>query len=133
MDVFTAYDDGLMFAHSSKVLFRKHIESRQTGNYSDFSLFIPAMVNGVFACELFIKSLFTKNVRGHKLNDLLHSLESEDKQLYNSIISQSIQLLNSSQSSIKYDESSFINELNTVSDAFVELRYFYEPNGMIRE
>lgn len=103
------------------------MQGRMKLNYKDFSLIIPAMVNGAFACELFLKSLFTNEVRGHKLDELLSKLEKEDKITYDLIVSRCILALNASLNNQKYDNAAFINELNTVSNLFVELRYFYEP------
>ncbi len=123
----TSYDDGLAFAHSFRVLKEKHMQGRMTLNYMDFSLIIPAMVNGAFACELFLKSLFTNEVHGHKLDELFSKLEKEDKNIYDLIVSRCIISLNASSNNKKYDDSAFINELNTVSNLFVEIRYFYEP------
>ena len=127
MDYLTSYDDGLTFAHSFRVLLEKHMQSRVTMNYKDFSLIIPAMVNGAFACELFLKSLFTNEVHGHKLDELLSKLEKEDKSTHDVIVSRCISALNSSSNNTTYDDTSFINDLNTISNLFVEIRYFYEP------
>ena len=80
MDYLTSYDDGLAFAHSFRVLLEKHMQSRVAMNYKDFSLIIPAMVNGAFACELFLKSLFTNEVHGHKLDELLSKLEKKERE-----------------------------------------------------
>lgn len=123
----TSYDDGLAFAHSFRVLMEKHMQGRMTMNYKDFSLIIPAMVNGALACELFLKSLFTSKVHGHKLDELLSKLEKEDKNIYNLIVSRCIITLNASSNNKKYDYTAFITELNIISNLFVEIRYFYEP------
>ena len=127
MNALTSYDDGLAFAHSYRVLIKKHMLSRTTMNYRDSSLIIPAMVNGAFACELFLKSLFKKEVRGHKLGEIFTKLEREDKNTYDLIVYRCISALNSSDNK-KYDETTFVNELNTFSNSFVEIRYFYENN-----
>ena len=127
MNALTSYDDGLAFSHSFRTLFEKHMQGRITMNYKDFSLVIPAMVNGAFACELFLKSLFTKEVHGHKLDELLTKLEKEDKATYDLIVYRCISNLNVSNN--KYDKVSFMNELNTISNSFVEIRYFYEATS----
>ena len=68
---FSAYDSALMFSNSFKILLTEHMLERTTGNYEKFTLLIPAMVNGTFACELFLKALLEIPLRGHKLyNDL---------------------------------------------------------------
>lgn len=128
IDTFTSYDDGLAFAHSFRVLMKKHMQSRMTMDYKDFSLIIPAMVNGAFACELFLKSLFTNEVHGHKLDELLSKLEKEDKKTYDLIVLRCILALKASSNNNTYDDVAFINDLNTNSNLFVEIRYFYEPS-----
>ena len=125
MATLTSYDDGLAFAHSFRVLMEKHMQSRMTMDYKDFSLIIPAMVNGAFACELFLKSLLTNEVHGHKLDDLLSKLEKEDKKTYDLIVFRCVLSLKAS-SNNTYDDVAFINDLNTISNLFVEIRYFYE-------
>lgn len=125
MATLTSYDDGLAFAHSFRVLMEKHMQSRMTMDYKDFSLIIPAMVNGAFACELFLKSLLTNEVHGHKLDDLLSKLEKEDKKTYDLIVFRCVLSLKAS-SNHTYDDAAFINDLNTISNLFVEIRYFYE-------
>jgi len=42
----------------------------------DASLIVSAIVNGAFACELFIKSMLPPNVRGHSLAELLVQLNA---------------------------------------------------------
>ena len=114
IDTFTSYDDGLAFAHSFRVLMKKHMQSRMTMDYKDFSLIIPAMVNGAFACEL--------------LDELLSKLEKEDKKTYDLIVLRCILALKASSNNNTYDDVAFINDLNTISNLFVEIRYFYEPS-----
>lgn len=129
IDNFTSYDAGLMFAHAFRTLFEKHMQSRNTIDYKDFSLIIPAMVNGTLACELFIKSLYPSAVHGHKIKELLLNLENVDKATYDLIVSHCIATLNLLEQNKNYDKNSFIDELEIISNAFVELRYFYEPNS----
>ena len=66
----TSYDDGLTFSHAFRVLLDKHLKARINGNYRDFSLIIPAMVNGAFSCELFFKATphISKKYRIQKKN-----------------------------------------------------------------
>ena len=52
---FSAYDSALMFSSPFKILLTEHMLARTTRNYEKFTLLIPAMVNGAFACELFLK------------------------------------------------------------------------------
>ncbi len=133
MSNFTAYDDGLTFVHSFRVLTERHMQSRVTMNYADFSLIIPATVNGIFACELFLKSLFKNTVHGHELKDLLKDLEKEDQAMYNNIIRRCVSTLNACENIPKYDESVFFDELEKISNLFVELRYFYELGSCGKE
>lgn len=77
---------------------------------------IASIVNEVFACELFFKSMIIiktgkKKIEGHKLFELFNLLDNkkiEDKLL----------------------DYNFIEELQKISNAFVDWRYCYEYNTM---
>ena len=95
MESFSSYDDGLIFVHSFDILIELHLKSRITMNYQDFQLIIPAIVNGAFACELFMKSLLSNSIHEHNLKKLFLKLEEDDKNTYDEIISNCIKLLKS--------------------------------------
>ena len=121
---FSSYDSGLMFYSAFELLFQKYILSRAVGDGKGILLVIPALVNGSFACELFLKALLAKPTRGHRLySDLYCKLDSQTaSEIEHKVIDH------------------FKNEKNTIIDSgqfrlnfmaeekdFEELRYFYEP------
>ena len=78
---------------------------------------ISSIVNEIFACELFLKSmLMIKNgnntTKKHKLLDLYDSLDNEDIEKY----------------LLKYE---FRKELEKISNSFVMWRYCYEYDSII--
>lgn len=82
---------------------------------------IPGIVNGVFAIELYFKSLIRskgKN-KGHELLPLFKKLPKE--------ISEEIELLAKPRmESLKAYEMDFIGHLEDISNAFVKWRYIHE-------
>ncbi len=77
---------------------------------------ISSIVNEIFACELFLKSMLIiktkhKIIKGHKLLEL-----------YNLLCDETIE-----KNMSKYD---FVNELEKISNSFVEWRYCYEYDSM---
>lgn len=125
---------GLIFRHAYDILNEKMqsgIMSKITGNSDtndktmlDAALFVPSIVNCAFACELFMKSILQKNIRGHKLNDLFSSL---DGGIQEKIKNKTIKEMNSL--SKTYSEIDFQNDLEKNSNIFAEWRYVYEGNS----
>lgn len=81
-----AMNNGVIFQHAYDILSEKMQEglvNKALGNSGtnneanlDAALFVPAVVNCSFACELFLKAMLPQNTRGHKLNDLFFSLDA---------------------------------------------------------
>ena len=127
---FSAYDAALMFSYSFKFLYHRHLSARITGSYEDFGLIVPAMVNGAFACELFLKSLLKNSPRGHKLyNDLFCKLDLYTAKELETIV---IECFKKKKNTIINSEQ-FILNLKIVDRAFEELRYFYEPKDNYKQ
>ena len=125
---FSAYDSALMFSNSFKILLSEHMLARTTGNYAKFTLLIPAMVNGAFACELFLKALLEAPHRGHKLyNDLFCKLDLSTAQEIETV---TIECLKKKKNTIINSEQ-FISNFKTIERSFEEFRYFYEPQNNI--
>ncbi len=61
------------------------------------------------------------------MDELLSKLEKEDKKTYDLIVTSCIADLKASSNNNTYDDVAFINDLNSISNLFVEIRYFYEP------
>ena len=82
-----AMNSGVIFQHAYDILskkmqeglVKKAIGNSGTSNKADLdvALFVPAVVNCSFACELFIKAMLPQNTRGHKLNDLFVLLDTD--------------------------------------------------------
>ena len=139
---FTAYDNALTFSHAFRTLFKIHMEARQVAavteykkkqQYRDFTLAVPALVNGSFACELFLKALLQnegvdlkelKGRDGHTLNSLFEKLRNKNSELAVNILTITAHCL-----SVKghtYNEDALMKDLDTISYLFTEMRYFYE-------
>lgn len=120
----SAYDSALMFSNAFKILFDKHMSARLTGNYGDFALLVPAMVNGAFACELFLKSLLKVPLRGHRLyNDLFCRLDPSTAQELETVV---IECFLRKKNTV-FNSENFISTFKTIEKSFEEFRYFYEP------
>ena len=123
---FSAYDSALMFSNSFKILLTEHMLARTTGNYEKFTLLIPAMVNGAFACELYLKALLEVPLRGHKLyNDLFCKLDLSTAQEIETV---AIECYKKKKNTIVNSEQ-FISNFKTIERSFEEFRYFYESQN----
>lgn len=126
MEHLTAYDSALMFSNSFKILLDRHMTARLTGNYEDFALLVPAMVNGAFACELFLKSLFKKQIRGHRLyTELYQELDSSIKKEIKTVV---IERMKRKKNTV-INSDKFEMELINIERVFEEFRYIYETNN----
>lgn len=79
---------------------------------------IPAIVNGAFAIELYIKSRLVKKTRGHNLRTLFSKLDKETKDRIRSEI----------ESKIDKRFTSFSKQFWTIAKAFEYWRYIHEKN-----
>ena len=120
---FSAYDSALMFSNSFKLLLDEHMLARITGNYEKFAFVVPAMVNGAFSCELFLKALLEVPLRGHKLyNDLFCKLDLFTAQEIETVV---IECFKKKKNTVINLEQ-FISNFKTIERSFEEFRYFYE-------
>ena len=126
-EAFTAYDTGRMFYHGFVTLMKIHDEARTTGNYADLTLLIPSMTNGAFAIELFLKSLLSQPVRGHRLYVLYQELERQDGATTLLIQLACIMFMRKKLKKPSYDEKDFRDDFKKHERMFEEIRYFYEP------
>ena len=123
---FSAYDSALMFSNSFKILLNEHMLARTTGSYEEFALLIPAMVNGAFACELFLKALLGVSPGSHKLySDLFCKLDSSTAQQIETVV---IECFNRKKRTIIHSEQ-FISNFKDIERTFEEFRYFYESKN----
>lgn len=121
----TSYDFALSYAHAFRVLFQKHMESRSTGNYADFSLIVPLMSIGGFACELFLKSLLGEKCKSHRIySDLYKRLEPDIAQEIETVV---IHAMRIKKGKPNYNSSEFIADFKIQDRVFEEFRYPYEP------
>ena len=120
---FSAYDSALMFSNSFRILLDEHLSARAIANYEKFALIIPALVNGAFACELFLKALWKVPLKGHKLyRDLFCKLDLSTKQEIETIV---IACYNKKMNIVVHSQQ-FISDFKTIEKSFEEFRYFYE-------
>ena len=80
---------------------------------------IPAIVNGAFACELYMKSMFKGEMRTHNLSYFYSKLSKE--------IKGEIEQLYQQKKIEKY--STFKDALFVVRNAFVEWRYLFQEEN----
>ena len=94
---------------------------------------MPTIVNGAFACELFLKALLKepprKGKEAHSLASLLdlYDLEQPGKKDY--IMQACIQIMKDARIDAKYDESAFQRDLQSMDTAFMSVRYWHEPKN----
>lgn len=121
--IISAYDTGLMFSNAFKLLINQHVLARGSLDYDGFALVVPAMVNGAFACELFLKSLLNEATRGHKLySDLFCKLDQTSQQLVESVFTEVYR----NETGVTMTTEQFTSEFKAIERTFEELRYFYE-------
>ena len=121
--IISAYDTGLMFSNAFKILINQHMLSRSSLNYEDFTFVVPAMVNGAFACEAFLKSLSRDAIRGHKLySDLFCKLDPITQQMVTKVFTE----VYKRETGNVITAEQFYLEFKAMEETFVELRYFHE-------
>lgn len=128
-----AMNNGVIFQRAYDILSEKMQEgfvNKAIGNSGtnntanlDAALFVPAVVNCSFACELFLKAMLPQNTRGHKLNDLFVSL---DANIQESIKNKTIEKMKNYAQT--YCSADFQKDLTNNSNIFAEWRYFHEGN-----
>lgn len=130
---FTAYDNAIGFANAFRLLYNKsniHALMR-SHSASDVSLAMPTIVNGAFACELFLKALLKEPPRSgkeaHSLVSLLNQYDLEQPGKKEYIMQVCIQVMNKAHRNDKYDESTFQSDLQVMDTAFMSVRYWHEP------
>jgi hypothetical protein len=87
-------------------------------NSSNHIVAIPGFANGSFACEIYLKILIGKQVRGHYLFELFSQLSDKDKEL-----------LRIKYIPIKQENLSFDDFLQVVDRGFIFWRYIYEDDN----
>lgn len=133
---FSAYDNAIGFANAFRLLLSKSniYALMQSHSARDASIVVPTIVNGAFACELFLKALLKEPPRNgkeaHSLVSLLDQYDLEQPGKKKSIIQVCTQIMQSLPNSAEYDEGDFINDLQAMDRAFMQLRYWHEPHRL---
>jgi len=124
------YDNALGFANAYRLLYEKtcvsNIEKDPT--YVNGSMIMPTLVNGAFACELFLKALLEEEARGHSLVELFEKLQKENPDRATIIECTCITILKDRFGYKDYEKANFLADLNTYDIAFEKLRYWHEPD-----
>ena len=129
----TAYDNALGFANAFRLLLSKTSIStlQKSRSYSDASMIMPTIVNGAFACELFLKALLksphTKGKKAHSLIMLVNAYDREQPGKKDFIRQVCIGVMHNIQCNENYDESMYNRDLQSIDCAFYNLRYWHEP------
>ena len=126
---FNSFSTGKAYAHAFRILLRSFNSSKITLNKQDFSLCIPLLSMGGFACELFLKYLANQDYKTHKLYSVLYKGLNIEYQ--NNIETFCIDAMKSKKSIEEYDHDQFTNDFLTVDKVFEEFRYMHEtPKGI---
>lgn len=83
---------------------------------------IPAIVNLSFSIELFLKSIKT-DLRGHKIKELFDNQDDGTKIVIKRLVVSACKKVDSN-----YNENDFSDDVEKMSDSFVEWRYFFEAS-----
>lgn len=133
---FSAYDNAIGFANAFRLLLSKSNINALMKSMSvrDASMAMPTIVNGAFACELFLKALLKepprKGKEAHSLVSLLDRYDCEQPGKKKYIMQVCTQVMQSLPNNAKYDEGDFINDLQAMDMAFMQLRYWHEPKQL---
>ena len=127
---FTVYDNALGFANAFRLLLTKtSLQALMAGGtYADASMIMPTVVNGAFACELFLKALMTNSSKKHSIIELLDDLDIEQAGIKEAIKCTCVSLMKTEKHDLNYDGNTFDIDLRRIDKAFVKLRYWHEPN-----
>ncbi|MEY8365390.1 hypothetical protein AALA22_07080 [Anaerovoracaceae bacterium 41-7] len=126
------FNNGTLFKYSAMILQSK-MDNASKGlaspndsgiNILDLCLFVPAVVNCAFACELFMKSMLCNTSTEHNLARLFGILNQDiqDKVRQTSIAKMQEVIP-------AYNDIQFQADLNSHGKVFVDWRYFHEGNA----
>ncbi len=126
---FTIYDNAIGFANAFRLLFSKTSLQAliSSGSYLNATMVMPTVVNGVLACELFIKALLDHPSKKHSILDLLDELENEKPGTKEQLQYACVMLMQQRKNARLYDNDKYNEDLGRINNAFVELRYWHEP------
>lgn len=95
---------------------------KEDGEFLQKIKIFPAIVNTALACELYLKNLLFEKEgyikKEHRLNELFNKLDDTVKRIIKETIISSKEA---------YTSESFDMDLINISNAFVDWRYYYEP------
>lgn len=130
---FTAYDNAIGFANAFRLLSGRTSLSALSlsQSYSDFSMVMPTIVNGAFACELFLKALLTdppqRGKEAHSIVSLIDIYDKEKRGAKEYIREACIKGLQNKLMDNSYSRSKYERDLSAIDKAFVILRYWHDP------
>jgi len=135
MKVFTIYDNAIGFANAFRFLFSKTSLQKliSSGSYLNATMVMPTVVNGVLACELFIKALLDQPSKKHSILELLDELESEKPGTKEQLQITCVMLVRQKKEDILYDIDQYTKDLERIDNAFIELRYWHEPRAGLQD
>lgn len=127
----TAYENALGFANAFRLLFSKSSYQALliSHSYNDALMVFPTIVNGAFACELFLKALIQKPSRGHSITELIKELDEEQPGKSRYIMQLCIELMRKVKNEPAYDSQKYYKDIASFDKAFIDLRYWHEKNS----
>lgn len=128
-----ALNNGVLFKYTYEILNERmqsglldlvqHNKGKYDKSNLDVSLFVPAVVNCAFACELFMKSMLPKDTHGHELHSLFSKLDTGIQGKIQNATVDSMKKIR-----LSYGNTDFQNDLTENSNNFAEWRYFHEKS-----
>ena len=125
----TVYDNALGFANTFHLLFNKTSIQALSASESvvDATMIMPTIVNGVFACELFLNALLARQYRTHLIIKLMETLDDTQPDIANRIKRICITAMQQIKRDSAYSDKRYMQDMKTFDQAFEDLRYWHEP------
>ena len=96
----------------------KNLHKDEFGRTIGATIYVPAIVNASFACELYLKNILVNKYHNHNLKSLYQDLSPNIQLELKTIATQELSKMNFN--------SDFEEYLNDISDSFVSWRYIYQ-------
>lgn len=127
-----AMNNGVIYLYAVDILYnqmnqgvKNHLKKTNEKSNLDLSLFVPVVVNGVFACELFMKSMIKDYKYVHKFDQLFDLLDSDVKKRIRTLTVDKMKNINST-----YNENDFNEDLKANNNVYTDWRFFHQRKNI---
>lgn len=93
----------------------------------DMRMIMPTFVNGALSCELYLKYLLDVPCKSHKIIELINKLDGAKPGYKAKIENMTVCLMHTNHNA-EYTSENYERDLSAINNAFVNLRYWYEPS-----